>query len=148
MLIYYIRVIPINDWFNKAWKNHYPVDSAIRASCNWPQLVRALHRNRRPILARVSIWFFNFLRNFWVWKWAWIVVFCAKRERCVFCDTRTSHQPIRRLRLRDWSYWPRAEKNKYIRSNTATSFYSSACYVLMWFDTVRGTTYSLNPAQQ
>jgi hypothetical protein len=24
-----IRVIPINDWFNKGWKNHYPVDSAI-----------------------------------------------------------------------------------------------------------------------
>jgi hypothetical protein len=25
-----IRVTPINDWFNKGWKNHYPVDSAIQ----------------------------------------------------------------------------------------------------------------------
>jgi hypothetical protein len=47
-----IRVFPINDWFNKAWKNHYPVD--IRPSYNRPQNIKLIGCEKIWIYVLVS----------------------------------------------------------------------------------------------
>jgi hypothetical protein len=43
--VVYIRSFTVFKHFYKGWKNHYPVDSAIRPSYNRPQIPKQLIHN-------------------------------------------------------------------------------------------------------